>query len=175
MGDLGPPKTLKPNFGFGSVTNKNFDENTPPQIEEYISKRLLTGTKPEYDKHEKTRKNVLVGCKDQPDANGYSFTFFSTFFLSPIFVYFAKKVNPRCLLELYPICLLAVWPVLVSYWHLPVGIFSMVCTVFTWRNHRLPSPTRISLEEPSGYPAQPGLTWRNRRLPSPTRINLEEP
>ncbi len=26
-----------------------------------------------------------------------------------------------------------------------------------------------------GYPAQPGLTWRNRRLPSPTRINLEEP
>ncbi len=22
-----------------------------------------------------------------------------------------------------------------------------------------------------GYPAQPGLTWRNRRLPSPTRIN----
>jgi hypothetical protein len=26
-----------------------------------------------------------------------------------------------------------------------------------------------------GYPAQPGLTWRNPRLPSPTRINLEEP
>ncbi len=25
------------------------------------------------------------------------------------------------------------------------------------------------------YPVQPGLTWRNRRLPSPTRINLEEP
>ncbi len=23
-----------------------------------------------------------------------------------------------------------------------------------------------------GYPAQPGLTWRNRRLPSPTRICL---
>ncbi len=23
-----------------------------------------------------------------------------------------------------------------------------------------------------GYPAQPGLTWRNRRLPSPTKINL---
>ncbi len=23
-----------------------------------------------------------------------------------------------------------------------------------------------------GYPAQPGITWRNRRLPSPTRINL---
>jgi hypothetical protein len=23
-----------------------------------------------------------------------------------------------------------------------------------------------------GYPAQPGLTWRNRRLPSPTRNNL---
>ncbi len=33
----------------------------------------------------------------------------------------------------------------------------------------------INLEEPSGYPAQPGLTWRNRRLPSPTRINLVEP
>ncbi len=31
----------------------------------------------------------------------------------------------------------------------------------TWRNRRLPSPTR--------------LTWRNHRLPSPTRINLEEP
>ncbi len=31
----------------------------------------------------------------------------------------------------------------------------------TWRN-------------PSGWPAQPGITWRNRRLPSPTRINLEE-
>ncbi len=26
--------------------------------------------------------------------------------------------------------------------------------------------------ETVGYPAQPGLTWRNRRLPSPTRINL---
>jgi hypothetical protein len=26
-----------------------------------------------------------------------------------------------------------------------------------------------------GYPAQTGLTWRNHRLPSPTRINLEEP
>jgi hypothetical protein len=26
-----------------------------------------------------------------------------------------------------------------------------------------------------GYPAQPELTWRKRRLPSPTRINLEEP
>ncbi len=25
-----------------------------------------------------------------------------------------------------------------------------------------------------GYPAQPGSTWRNHRLPSPTRINLEE-
>jgi hypothetical protein len=35
-----------------------------------------------------------------PYANGYSFTFFSTFFLSPIFVYFPKKVNPRCL-QLY--------------------------------------------------------------------------
>ncbi len=23
-----------------------------------------------------------------------------------------------------------------------------------------------------GYPAQPGLTWKNHRLPSPTRINL---
>ncbi len=47
----------------------------------------------------------------------------------------------------------------------------------TWRNRRLPSPTRVNLEEPvrvasptkinlkepisSGYPAQPGLTWRN--------------
>ena len=37
--------------------------------------------------------------------------------------------------------------------------------------------TRINLEEliSSGYPAHLGLTWRNRRLPSPTRINLEEP
>jgi hypothetical protein len=26
-----------------------------------------------------------------------------------------------------------------------------------------------------GYPAQPGITWRNHRLPSPTRINLEKP
>jgi hypothetical protein len=33
----------------------------------------------------------------------------------------------------------------------------------------------LNLEEPSGYPAQPGLTWGNCRLPSPTRINLEEP
>jgi hypothetical protein len=33
-------------------------------------------------------------------------------------------------IELYPICLLAVWPVSVSYRHLPVGIFGMVCTVF---------------------------------------------
>ncbi len=55
LGDLGPPKTLQPNFGFGSVTNKNFDENTFCQIEQYISKRSLTGTKPTYDKHEKTR------------------------------------------------------------------------------------------------------------------------
>jgi hypothetical protein len=29
--------------------------------------------------------------------------------------------------------------------------------------------------ETVGYPAQPGLAWRNRRLPSPTKINLEEP
>ncbi len=37
----------------------------------------------------------------------------------------------------------------------------------------LPSPTRINLEEPGDYPAQPGLTWRNLvRLPSPTGINL---
>jgi hypothetical protein len=34
------------------------------------------------------------------------------------------------LVELYPICLLAVWPVSVSYRHLPVGIFGMVCMVF---------------------------------------------
>jgi hypothetical protein len=34
------------------------------------------------------------------------------------------------LLELYPICLLAVWRVSVSYRHLPVGIFGMVCMVF---------------------------------------------
>jgi hypothetical protein len=33
-------------------------------------------------------------------------------------------------IKLHPICLLAVWPVLVSYRHLPVGIFGMVCTVF---------------------------------------------
>ncbi len=44
LGDLGPPKTLQPNFGFKPVTNKNFDENTPCQIEQYISKRSLTGT-----------------------------------------------------------------------------------------------------------------------------------
>jgi hypothetical protein len=36
------------------------------------------------------------------------------------------------LLELYPICLLADWPVSVSYRHLPVGIFGMVCTVFLY-------------------------------------------
>jgi Ulp1 family protease len=34
------------------------------------------------------------------------------------------------ILELHPICLLAVWPVSVSYRHLPVGIFGMVCMVF---------------------------------------------
>jgi hypothetical protein len=73
LGDLGPPKTLQPNFDFGSVRNKNFDENTPCQIKEYISKRLLiiskrllTGTKPTYNEHEKTQKKVLVGCKDRP-------------------------------------------------------------------------------------------------------------
>jgi hypothetical protein len=27
---------------------------------------------------------------------------------------------------LYSICLLAVWPVSVSYWHLPIGIFGLV-------------------------------------------------
>jgi hypothetical protein len=53
--DLGPPKTLQPNFGFGSVMNKNFNENTPHQIEEYISKRLLTGTKPTYNEHKKAQ------------------------------------------------------------------------------------------------------------------------
>ncbi len=35
-------------------------------------------------------------------------------------------------LELHPICLLAVWPVSVSYRHLPVGIFGLVCTVFLY-------------------------------------------
>jgi hypothetical protein len=59
LGDLGPPKTFQPNFGFGSVTNKNFDENTPHQIKEYMSKRLPTGTKPTYDEHKKTQKKVL--------------------------------------------------------------------------------------------------------------------
>jgi hypothetical protein len=38
--------------------------------------------------------------KSCTDANGYSFTFFFHLFSSPIFVYFAKKVNPRCL-QLY--------------------------------------------------------------------------
>ncbi len=38
------------------------------------------------------------------------------------------------------------------------------------------SPREASVPgETVGYPAQPGLIWRNRRLPSPTRINLEEP
>ncbi len=40
------------------------------------------------------------------------------------------------------------------------------------------SQTHTILYEPGGtvgYPAQPGLTWRNHKLPSPTRINLEEP
>jgi hypothetical protein len=31
-----------------------------------------------------------------------------------------------CFVELYSICLLAVWPVSVSYRHLPVGIFGLV-------------------------------------------------
>ncbi len=37
---------------------------------------------------------------------------------------------------------------------------------FTWRNRRLPSPTRINLEEPisSGYPTPTGSTWRNQFL-----------
>jgi hypothetical protein len=77
LGDLWPPKTLQLNFGFGSVTNKNLDKNTPCQIEEYISKRLLTGTKPTYNEHKKTQEKVFVGC----NAGGYNFTFF---FFAPL-------------------------------------------------------------------------------------------
>ncbi len=29
---------------------------------------------------------------------------------------------------------------------------------------RVANPTRVNLEEPSGYPAQPGLIWRNRQV-----------
>jgi hypothetical protein len=42
--------------------NKNFDKNTPLQIEEYISKRSLTGTKPTQDEHKKTQTKKIVGC-----------------------------------------------------------------------------------------------------------------
>jgi hypothetical protein len=38
-------------------------------------------------------------------ANGYSFTFFFHLFLLPIFIYFAKKVNPRCLQLYLSVCL----------------------------------------------------------------------
>ncbi len=34
---------------------------------------------------------------------------------------------------------------------------------------------QVYLNEPLVTQLKPGLTWRNRRLPSPTRINLEEP
>jgi hypothetical protein len=43
---------------------------------------------------------------------------------------FLDKTNEMFFIELHPICLPAVWPVSVSYRHLPVGIFGMVCTVF---------------------------------------------
>ncbi len=45
----------------------------------------------------------------------------------------------------------------------------------TWRNVVREAHTRLTWRNLEGYPAQPGFTWRNRRLPSPTRINLEEP
>ncbi len=51
---------------FGSVMNKNFDKNSPCQIDQQISKRSLTGTKPTYNEHKKTWKKVFVDCKDQP-------------------------------------------------------------------------------------------------------------
>jgi hypothetical protein len=43
---------------------------------------------------------------------------------------FGAELVAMKLVELYPICLLTVWPVSVSYRRLPVGIFGMVCTVF---------------------------------------------
>jgi hypothetical protein len=55
LGDLGPMKTLQPNFGFVSVTNKIFDKNPPCQIEKKIAKRWLTGTKLTH-KENKNRK-----------------------------------------------------------------------------------------------------------------------
>jgi hypothetical protein len=39
----------------------------------------------------------------------------------------------------------------------------------------LPGGTVGYPAQPGFYPAQTGLTWRNHRLPSPTSINLEEP
>jgi hypothetical protein len=54
-------KTLQPNFGFVSVTNKNVGKYSPCQTETKIAKRLLTGAKPAHDKNEKTRKKVFVG------------------------------------------------------------------------------------------------------------------
>jgi hypothetical protein len=42
-------------------------------------------------------------------------------------VIFTRKNTDRVyFVELHPICLLAVWPVLVSYQHLPVGILGLV-------------------------------------------------
>ncbi len=46
----------------------------------------------------------------------------------------------------------------------------------TWRNRRLPSPTRINLEEPVRVASPTGINLEEPvRVASPTRINLEEP
>ncbi len=60
--DLGPAKTLQPNFGFVSVTNKNFDKNSPCWIE----KKQPTDHLLVQNLHTMTTKNTKnVGWKDQ--------------------------------------------------------------------------------------------------------------
>jgi hypothetical protein len=47
---------------------------SPNQEIHIVSKRLLSGTKPTYNEHEKTQKKVLVGCKDRPKRAVISLT-----------------------------------------------------------------------------------------------------
>jgi hypothetical protein len=72
LGDLGPMKTLQPNFGFVSVTNKIFDKNSPRQIKKKIAKRWLTDTKLTYKENKKKEKNS-IGWKDRPKTHFIAF------------------------------------------------------------------------------------------------------
>ncbi len=91
--------------------------------------------------------------KSQPNANGYSFTFFFHLFLSPIFVYFSKKVSPWCL-QLYLFLFVFVSVLFLLCWE-SLLLFSLDLA----RIHFLPPHPHLGHHVPPPPPLCPRRRW----------------